>query len=120
MSRATGPQFDHNGQSPSAPYMLSTCAGVGGKRKKEEGPVAMKCILWMNCLHPVTQPYVMTFLTDEILTPNVALHHAHLKSMAHIDLQALIMLCKQINGSHNLHCAHKLDLGWVILGNVCL
>ncbi len=27
---------------------------------------------------------------------------------------------KQVNGPHNLPYAQKLDLGWVIVGNVCL
>ena len=73
---------------------------------------------------------------EEIPTPEVALHHAHLRSVAllipDIDQQAPIMLLlgrdiirvhkarKQVNGPHNLPYAQKLDLGWVIVGNVCL
>lgn len=73
---------------------------------------------------------------EEIPTPQVALHHAHLRSVAHIipdiDPQAPIMLLlgqdiirvhkvhKQVNGPHNLPYAQKLDLGWVIVGDVCL
>ena len=72
---------------------------------------------------------------DEIPTPNAALHHTHLKSVAHLipdtDRQAPIMLLlgrdiikvhkvrKLVNGSHNLPYAQKMDLGWVIVGNVC-
>ncbi|KAK3569837.1 hypothetical protein QTP86_005855 [Hemibagrus guttatus] len=72
---------------------------------------------------------------DEIPTPDVARHHAHLKSVAHLipdqDPQAPIMLLlgwdvirvhkvrKQVNGPHYLPYAQKLDLGWVIVGNVC-
>ncbi len=73
---------------------------------------------------------------DEIPTPDVARGHIHLKSVAHLipeqDPQAPIMLLlgrdiirvhkvrKQVNGPHNLPYAQKLDLGWVIVGNVCL
>ncbi|XP_019735687.1 uncharacterized protein LOC109521985 [Hippocampus comes] len=73
---------------------------------------------------------------DEIPTPSVALHHAHLKSIAHLipemDPNAQIMLLlgrdiirvhkvrKQVNDSHNQPYAQKLDVGWVVVGNVCL
>lgn len=73
---------------------------------------------------------------SEIPTPSAALHHPHLKAVAHLipdlDPQApMLMLLgrditrvhkvrKQISGPHDAPYAQKLDLGWVIVGNVCL
>lgn len=73
---------------------------------------------------------------SEIPTPDAALGHPHLRSVAHLipelDPKAQIMLLlgrdvirvhkvrKQLNGPHDAPYAQKLDLGWVIVGNVCL
>ncbi|XP_034075900.1 uncharacterized protein LOC117548634 [Gymnodraco acuticeps] len=73
---------------------------------------------------------------SEIPTPDAALHHNHLRKMADeipsLDPQAEILLLlgrdilrvhkirKQINGPHNAPFAQKLDLGWVVIGDVCL
>lgn len=114
-----------NVQSPSAPCSLKTCAGVKettGRRAGLPLPSLIECDYIQNN-------------RDEIPTPNAAFH-AYLKSLAHlipdIDPQAPIMLLlgwdiirvhkvrKQVNGPHNLPFAQKLDLGWVIVGNVCL
>ncbi len=71
-----------------------------------------------------------------MLTPQVALHHPHLKNIAgqipEIDPGAPIMMLlgrdiikvhkvmKHINGPREAPYALKLDLGWVIVDNVCL
>ena len=127
-----------NDQSPSAPYTLRTCAGVkqsAGRRANAyevesfDGTVRIPLPSLIECNDIPNN-------REEIPTPEVALHHAHLRSLAHripdIDPQAPIMLLlgrdiirvhkvrKQVNGSHNLPFAQKLDLGWVIVGNVCL
>ncbi|XP_057696128.1 uncharacterized protein LOC130918450 isoform X1 [Corythoichthys intestinalis] len=127
-----------NDQSPSAPYSLKTCAGVketAGRRasgyiiESLDGTVNIPLPSLIECDDIPNN-------RNEIPTPNMALHHPHLKSIAHlipdIDSQAEIMLLlgrdiirvhkarKQINGPHNLPYAQKLDLGWVIVGNVCL
>lgn len=73
---------------------------------------------------------------SEIPTPSAAFNHPHLKSVAHLipelDPDAPIMLLlgrdiisvykvrKQVNGPRDAPYAQKLDLGWVIVGNVCL
>ncbi|KAK2905654.1 hypothetical protein Q8A73_009597 [Channa argus] len=73
---------------------------------------------------------------SEIPTPEVAGHYAHLKQVADkipaIDENAaiLILLGRDIlrvhkvrehcNGPHNAPYAQRLDLGWVIIGEVCL
>ncbi|XP_034385776.1 uncharacterized protein LOC117729138 isoform X1 [Cyclopterus lumpus] len=127
-----------NDQSPSAPYSLKTCAGV----KKATGRRACGYIV-ESLDRTVSIPLPSLIECDdipnnrsEIPTLNAAFHHAHLKSVAHlipdIDPQAPIMLLlgrdiirvhkvrKQVNGPHNLPYAQKLDLGWIIVGNVCL
>ncbi|XP_071991443.1 uncharacterized protein [Engystomops pustulosus] len=73
---------------------------------------------------------------SEIPTPDVAAQHSHLKRLAHVipklDPEAQIVLLlgrdilrvhkarAQINGPHSAPYAQKLDLGWVIVGDVCL
>ncbi|CAE1305246.1 unnamed protein product [Acanthosepion pharaonis] len=72
----------------------------------------------------------------EIPTPDAALHHKHLARIAaeipNLDQRAPILLLlgrdiievhkvhAQINGPHSAPYAQKLDMGWVIVGNVCL
>lgn len=72
----------------------------------------------------------------EIPTPEAAAHHPHLKSVASLipplDPSAEILLLlgrdiirahkvrSQVNGPHDTPYAQCLDLGWVIIGDVCL
>lgn len=73
---------------------------------------------------------------SEIPTPAAVQHHAHLKSIAckipHLDPEAQILLLlgrdilqvhkvrEHRNGPPNAPYAQRLDLGWVVVGNVCL
>lgn len=73
---------------------------------------------------------------SEIPSPEVALSHAHLRSVApnipELDREAQILILlgrdiiqvhkvrQQINGPHNAPFAQRLDLGWVIVGEVCI
>ncbi|MEE6526523.1 hypothetical protein FKM82_027204 [Ascaphus truei] len=73
---------------------------------------------------------------SEIPIPDVARYHPHLKAIADsiqpLDESAQILLllgreilrvhkvCEQRNGPHNAQFAQRLDLGWVIVGNVCI
>lgn len=73
---------------------------------------------------------------SEIPSPEVALSHAHLRTVAPYipepdpEAQILILLGKdfirvhkvrqQINGPHNAPFAQRLDLGWVIVEEVCI
>ena len=134
------PQFFDmfNDQSPSAPYTLITCAGVkqsagrrasGYKVESLDGTVCVPLPSLIECNDIPNN-------REEIPIAEVALHYAHLRSVAHlipdIDPQAPIMLLsgrdiirvhkarKQVNGPHNLPYAQKLGLGWVIVGTVCL
>ncbi|XP_061923910.1 uncharacterized protein LOC133663452 [Entelurus aequoreus] len=73
---------------------------------------------------------------SEIPTPEVARHHNHLRSIAHMiprldpEAQILILLGRDVlqvhkvreqrNGPHSAPFAQRLDLGWVVVGDVCL
>lgn len=73
---------------------------------------------------------------SEIPTPEAAKHHSHLKPIAHLipeldpNAQILLLLGRdvlkvhkvgdQCNGPNNTPYAQKLDLGWVVVGEVCL
>lgn len=73
---------------------------------------------------------------EEIPMPHAALHHPHLKKVTHLipelapnahilmllgwDIIRVHKVHKQISGPHDEPFAQKLDLGWVIVGNVCL
>lgn len=73
---------------------------------------------------------------SEIPKPEIARHYKHLKRVVDripdLDPSAFILILlgqdipwahkvrKQCNGPHNFHYAQHLDMGWVIIGEVCL
>lgn len=73
---------------------------------------------------------------SEIPSPEVAKHHPHVKALSHkihpVDPNAQILLLlgrdilrlhkvrEQCNGPSNAPFAQRLDLGWVIVGDVCV
>ncbi|XP_064485903.1 uncharacterized protein LOC135398425 [Ornithodoros turicata] len=120
------------------PYTLRTCAGVvetTGRRasgyvvesltskKRLDLPTLIECDEIPNNRH-------------EIPTPDVARRHPHLKALASLippmDPEAQILLLigrdlvqahkvrQQRNGPNDAPFAQKLDLGWVIVGDVCV
>ncbi|XP_073492566.1 uncharacterized protein [Aquarana catesbeiana] len=119
-------------------YLLKTCTGVSEETGRRAIGYQIESFDGQTTLPLPTLIECNQFPTDreEIPTPEVALHHGHLKGIAHLipelDPQAEIALLlgrdiirvhkvrKQINGPHNSPYAQKLDLGWVIIGNVCL
>lgn len=128
--------FGING-SP-APYLMRTCAGttemagrraVGFQVKGMNSPVCLD-------LPPLIECDDIMSNRSEIPSPEVALSHAHLGPVApHIpeldpEAQILILLGRdiirvhkvrqQINGPNNAPFAQRLDLGWVIVGEVCI
>ncbi|XP_036002193.1 uncharacterized protein LOC118565663 [Fundulus heteroclitus] len=119
------------------PYMLKTCAGnvqVSGRRavnfslESVDGKVNIQLPLLIEC---DSVPDDRT----EIPSPEIAQHHPHLRPVADkiqpVDHQAPILLLlgrdilrvhkvrEQINGPNNAPYAQRLDLGWVIVGEVC-
>eukprot|EP00079_Xenopus_tropicalis_P020479 XP_012811408.1 PREDICTED: uncharacterized protein LOC105946345 [Xenopus tropicalis] len=127
-----------NIKGPSIPYSLKTCAGVIETAARKASGYQVESIDGQICLPlpPITECSRIPDNRTEIPTPDAALHHAHLKCITHLipelDPKAQIMLLlgrdilrvhkarDQINGPHNAPYAQKLDLGWVIIGDVCL
>ena len=127
-----------NIQGPSIPYILTTCAGV----VNVSGRRAHGCVV-----EPLTGEISINLPTliecnnvpnsrAEIPTPEAAYHHSHMRAIAHeipaLDSSADILLLlgrdivqvhkvrHQFNGPHNAPFAQKHDLGWVIVGDICL
>lgn len=121
-----------------SPYTLRTCAGTtetSGRRatgfmvESLDGTTRLMLPTLIECNH-------MPDDRSEIPTPAAAQHHAHLKSIAykipHLDPEAQILLLlgrdilqvhkvrEHRNGPPNAPYAQRLDLGWVVVGNVCV
>lgn len=121
-----------------SPYTLRTCAGTtetSGRRaaafmvESLDGTTKVMLPTLIECNH-------MPDDRSEIPTPAAAQHHAHLKSIAckipHLDPEAQILLLlgrdilqvhkvrEHRNGPPNAPYAQRVDLGWVVVGNVCL
>ncbi|XP_056393184.1 uncharacterized protein LOC130285449 [Hyla sarda] len=125
-------------QGPSTPYSLKTCAGTTSTMGRKATGYQIESLDGQTCL-PLPTIIECNQIPDnrsEIPTREVASYHSHLKSMAHLipelDHQAQIILLlgrdilqvhkvrRHINGPNNAPYAQKLDLGWVIIGDVCL
>lgn len=127
-----------NIQSHPSFYSLRTCAGqVDMSGRKAEG-FQIKSVDGMVCLTlpPLIECNQILDNRSEIQTPEAARHHSHLKTVAghilELDPKAQILLLlgrdiirvhkvrQQINGPHNAPFAQRLDLGWVLVVDVCL
>ncbi|XP_073510708.1 uncharacterized protein [Phyllobates terribilis] len=127
-----------NVRGPSAPYSLKTCAGIVETAGRRAAGYVVEPLDGKMCL-PLPTILECNQIPDnrsEILTPQVASHHPHLKRIErlipNLDSEAQIVLLlgrdilqihkvrQQINGPHNAPYAQRLDLGWVIVGEVCL
>lgn len=125
-------------KSSSSLYSLRTCAGTmemsgrkaeGFEIESVNGGVTLTLPPLIECDQVPTN-------RSEIPTPKVALLHPHLRSVAkhipELDPNAPILLLlgrdiirahkvrQQINGPHDSPFAQRLDLGWTIVGEVCL
>ncbi|KAL3973607.1 sorting nexin-4 [Sarotherodon galilaeus] len=120
------------------PYTLKTCSG----REQTSGRRAVNFFLEsldgeVNIqLPPLIECDSVPDNRSEIPSPEIAQHHPHLLPVANnippVDHHAPILLLlgrdvirvhkvrEQINGPNNAPYAQKLDLGWVIVGEVCL
>ncbi|XP_055012739.1 uncharacterized protein LOC129409873 [Boleophthalmus pectinirostris] len=121
-----------------APYILKTCSGKAetvGKRamnfviQSMDGKTSIK-------LPPLIECDSVPDDRSEIPSPEIAQHHPHLAPIANkiqpVDHHAPILLLlgrdilrvhkvrEQINGPNNAPYAQRLDLGWVVVGEVCL
>eukprot|EP00079_Xenopus_tropicalis_P024746 XP_012817710.2 PREDICTED: uncharacterized protein LOC100485864 [Xenopus tropicalis] len=121
-----------------APYTLKTCAGVtetAGRRATNfivesfDGKTQLPLPALIEC-------DMLPDDKEEIPSPEVAYYHLHLRPIANlipaIDPEASILLLlgrdilqahkvhEKINGPFNAPYAQRLELGWVIVGEVCL
>ncbi|XP_074518426.1 uncharacterized protein LOC141784488 [Halichoeres trimaculatus] len=121
-----------------APYTMKTCSGkleTSGRRACDfiiesiDGKLNIPLPTLIECdMVPDNR--------NEIPSPEIAKQHPHLQSVANkihpVDQDAPVLLLlgrdilrihkvrEQINGPHNAPYAQRLDLGWVIVGEVCL
>lgn len=125
-------------KTASAPYTLKTCSGkfeTSGRRAANFVIESMDGKLQLP-LPTLIECDMVPDDRTEIPTAEIALYHSHLQQVANkihpVDHDAPILLLlgrdilrvhkvrEQINGPHNAPYAQRLDLGWVIVGDVCL
>lgn len=125
-------------QGDPSPYLMRTCAGNIEMTRRKAVDSQVQAINGEVCLD--LPPFIECndFMSNqsEIPSPEVALSHTHLRPMwPHIaepkpEAQILILpgrdlirvhkVRQQINGPHNAPFAQRLDLGGVIVGEVCM
>lgn len=116
-------------------YCMRTCASLTQMLGRKAVGFQIEPVGGGPCLDlsPLIECDEIVFNRDEIPTPEVAFAHSHLKHLAPLipkhdpDAQIAVLLGKQVhkarqqvNGPHNAPFAQHLDLGWVIVGEVCL
>ncbi|XP_075924090.1 uncharacterized protein LOC142925100 [Petromyzon marinus] len=122
----------------SFPYTLRTCSGLMETAGRRAGGLMVETMdsTMKLALPTVTECNEIPDDRSEIPTPEVARHHPHLKPIAEfippLDHVAQILLLlgrdmlrvhkvrDQHNGPHDAPYTQRLDLGWVIVGDVCL
>ncbi|XP_061432402.1 uncharacterized protein LOC133358195 isoform X1 [Lethenteron reissneri] len=122
----------------SFPYTLRTCSGLMETAGRRASGLMVEAIdsTMKLALPTVTECNEIPDDRSEIPTPEVARHHPHLEPIAKfippLDHAAQILLLlgrdmlrvhkvrDQRNGPHDAPYAQRLDLGWVIVGDVCL
>ncbi|XP_067306911.1 uncharacterized protein [Pseudorasbora parva] len=120
------------------PYSLKTCAGLveTSGRKAEGFQVESLDGQTSLLLPPLIECNDILNDRSEIPTPEAARYHPHLRSVAEhipeLDPKAEILILlgrdivrvhkvrQQVSGPHNAPFAQRLDLGWVLVGDVCL
>ncbi|XP_064461872.1 uncharacterized protein LOC135372079 [Ornithodoros turicata] len=127
-----------NVHGDDSPYTLKTCAGIIETTGRRANGVVVESIDRRTQLQLPTLIECTQIPDDrsEIPTPEVAHHHPHLRKIAHLlqpleDDAAILLLLgrdilqvhkvrQQVNGSSNAPYAQRLDLGWVIVGDICI
>ncbi len=113
-------------------YTLKTCSGCSETAGRRASGYTVESVDKKMSIECNQIPNVRT----EIPTPEAAYHHAHLKRIADkilpLDQDAEILLLlgrdilqvhkvrEQISGPGDAPFAQRLDLGWVVVGDVCL
>ncbi|XP_059802219.1 uncharacterized protein LOC132378919 [Hypanus sabinus] len=124
-------------ESNQFPYYLRTCSGsVETYGRKAEGfqleSLDSKVVI---CLPPLLECNEILNNRTEIPTPSAVLHQPHLhhiaKHILELDPKAEILLLlgrdglrvhkvrQQVNGPHDAPFVQRLDLGWVVIGELC-
>ncbi|KAG1924823.1 hypothetical protein F2P79_025910, partial [Pimephales promelas] len=124
--------------SGSSPYTLKTCSGIVSTAGRKISGFSIESLDGETVvdLPPLIECNTFPDNRSEIPTPEVALHFPHLATVSDkippLDPAAPILLLlgrdilsvhkvrEQHNGPHNTPYAQRLDLGWVIVGEVCL
>ncbi|XP_059840843.1 uncharacterized protein LOC132402177 [Hypanus sabinus] len=127
-----------NIESEQFPYYLKTCSGnMETQGRKAEGiqieSLDGKVVI---CLPPLLECNEIMNNRTEIPTPSAVLHQPHLhhiaKHIPELDPKAEILLLlgrdviqvhkvrQQVNGPLDAPFAQRLDLGWMVIGEVCL
>ncbi|XP_057684651.1 uncharacterized protein LOC130910980 [Corythoichthys intestinalis] len=125
-------------QATSHPYVLRTCAGLTGVTGRRA------CGFMVESVNEKLNIPLPTLLEcneipnnrSEIPTPEAARHHSHLQQIADMippleptadillllgrDVLRVHKVRQQINGPGDSPFAQRLDLGWVVVGDVCL
>ncbi|KAG1927244.1 hypothetical protein F2P79_024382 [Pimephales promelas] len=119
-------------------YTLKTCSGVGETKARQADGFILESLDGNTSVRLPTLIECNMLPDDrsEIPTPEAARQHAHLKHLAvkipDLDPNGsiLVLLGRDIprvhkvrehyNGPHDAPYAQRLDLGWVIIGDVCL
>ncbi|XP_061566665.1 uncharacterized protein LOC133420828 [Cololabis saira] len=131
--------FEHFGmESEIFPYRLRTCSGIIETSGKKAEGLQMESLdgkIHIS-LPPLTECPDIPNNRSEIPTPSAVKHLPHLRHIAQqipeLDPKAEILILlgrdvlrahkvrQQVNGPHNSPFAQRLDLGWVVIGEVCL
>ncbi|XP_073810196.1 uncharacterized protein [Danio rerio] len=127
-----------NIDSSSSPYTLKTCSGIVSTAGRKITGFSVESLdgKTVVALPPLIECDSLPDDRSEIPTPEVAVHFPHLTVVSDkippLDPNAPILLLlgrdvlsvhkvrEQRNGPHNTPYAQRLDLGWVIVGEVCL
>ncbi|XP_047671761.1 uncharacterized protein LOC125145112 [Tachysurus fulvidraco] len=134
------PEFfeQFNVESEQFSYHLRTCSGIikTSGRKAEGFQVESLDGKVLISLPPLIECHEITNNRAEIPTPSAVLSQPHLchiaKHIPELEPKAEILLLlgrdvirahkvrQQVNGPNNAPFAQRLDLGWVVIGEVCL
>lgn len=127
-----------NVYSEALPYTMKTCSGLTNATGRRAHGFVIESVNGKTSmpLPTLTECNQIPDNRSEIPTPEAAAAHPHLLPVASqippLDSSAKILLLlgrdiirahkvrSQVNGPHEAPYAQKLDLGWVIVGNVCL
>lgn len=139
LSLARSEFFDLFGiHGTEAPYSITTCMGAMQTFGRRAHGYVIESLDKETCLQLPTLIECDNLPNNraEIPTPEAAYHHKHLNKISSeippLDPNAEILILlgrdllrvhkvrKQINGLNNEPFAQKLDLGWVIVGDVCV